>query len=100
MNDRIAREFHRGPRPLRVPGPYPFAWHFATLEAELRYGETAEARLLISSNPPTSDPSSSDSLVTVYDWRLGSTESLDSGTRVWILFHPGYRRWYVMDWVC
>lgn len=73
--------------------------YFARLTETLVCNGSAEARLYKSDDPPTSNPTLSSEVVTVYDKFLPSG-SLPANTDVWVLYFAPYQRWYVLGTSC
>jgi hypothetical protein len=91
---------HSGPQLVSPGSCTRQQWWIATLAGQLLPGQSAEARLWFSADPPTEDPEEGETLVTVYDGLLNSGESLPSGSEVFIQYHTQYRRWYVFAAKC
>jgi len=83
--------------PVRTGHPDPTTWHLAQLIDRLDPDDSAEAYLLVSTNPPDTAPTVSSIVVTVHN-PIGST--LDASRTVWIAWHPQYQRWCVLGTAC
>ncbi|MCA9270546.1 MAG: hypothetical protein KDA41_18820, partial [Planctomycetales bacterium] len=69
-------------------------WHLAELTEELIAGGTANARLW--THDGGGGHADAGLNVTAWDWMLGGGESLATGSRVVVQFHPATRRWYAL----
>lgn len=100
--DRPPYDYDRGPVRLNRPAAHARYREpvFVALTEDLSAGSHAEATIYVGDPAGENDPTATGGTLKVYDFFLGTGESLSSGTKCKAEWFAAYGRWYITAAEC